>query len=51
MDKARSRQTGGTGLGLSIVKTIVQQLGGEIQVISQPAVGTEMIVEFPELRG
>jgi two-component system NtrC family sensor kinase len=37
----------GTGLGLSISYGIVQSHGGEIQVKSQPGIGTEFIVILP----
>jgi two-component sensor histidine kinase len=34
----------GTGLGLAITKSIVDQMGGTIEVITSPGEGTEMIV-------
>lgn len=37
----------GAGLGLSIVRHIVQDLGGEINFISEQGVGTEAIVKLP----
>jgi signal transduction histidine kinase len=37
----------GTGLGLAIVKQGVEQMGGAIQLISEPGVGTTFILEFP----
>ncbi|MDJ0729262.1 MAG: HAMP domain-containing sensor histidine kinase [Crocosphaera sp.] len=47
VDEARSRNVGGTGLGLSIVKTLVEGMGGTIQVISQPNQGTTFTILFP----
>lgn len=45
----RSRKTEGTGLGLAISQQIVQLMGGQIQVKSQPDVGSDFFfeVEFP----
>lgn len=37
----------GTGLGLPIVKSLIDLMGGSIQVESQPGKGTKMIVELP----
>lgn len=37
----------GTGLGLSISYGIIQNHGGDIQVKSQPGIGTEFIVTIP----
>lgn len=38
----------GTGLGLYIVHSIVEELGGTINVRSEVGVGTEFILEFPQ---
>ena len=40
-DEDTFHQYGGTGLGMSIVKSLVERMGGEIQVASVPAQGTE----------
>ncbi len=47
VDKGRSRKQGGTGLGLSIVKHIVELYNGNIQLESQPGVGTEFMISLP----
>ncbi|MGK7940329.1 MAG: sensor histidine kinase [Crocosphaera sp.] len=47
VDEARSRNIGGTGLGLSIVKTLVEGMGGTIQVISQLNQGTTFTILLP----
>lgn len=44
-----SKQLGkGTGLGLSISYSLVKEMGGHIEVESQPRKGTTMIVVLPE---
>jgi len=47
VDEARAKSTGGTGLGLSIVKTLVEGMGGTINVRSQLGEGTTFTVCFP----
>jgi len=47
VDTGRSKSVGGTGLGLAIVKHIVVSLGGEINLKSQVAEGTNITVSLP----
>ncbi len=42
----RKRQAEGTGLGLTISQQIVQLMGGQIQVTSQPGVGSNFYFEL-----
>ncbi len=39
-DNSVSRKFGGSGLGLAICKNLVNKMGGEIEVASEPAVGS-----------
>lgn len=46
-DPSRSRQTGGTGLGLSIVKYVALKHRGDVQLFSQPGVGSTFTFRLP----
>jgi len=39
---------GGTGLGLAIARSLVEGIGGRIDVFTTPGVGTDMTIELPE---
>lgn len=48
VDKSHSREIGGTGLGLSIVKHGAIFHNAEIELESQPGVGTTVRIRFPQ---
>ncbi len=48
-DPARSRDPGGSGLGLPIAKSIVDQHGGQIDIVSVAGAGTTVTVRLPVL--
>lgn len=50
VDGSRSRETGGTGLGLSIVKHVVLRHAGELDIESEPGVGSLFSITFPVQR-
>jgi two-component system phosphate regulon sensor histidine kinase PhoR len=51
VDKARSRALGGTGLGLAIVKHLVQAMGGDVFLESEPGRGSSFSFTLPRADG
>jgi CheY-like chemotaxis protein/HPt (histidine-containing phosphotransfer) domain-containing protein len=46
-DSSYDRDVGGTGLGLGVARRFVKALGGEIEVESEPGVGSTFGIRFP----
>ena len=44
LDENSKRNSQGTGLGLSICKSIIEQMGGSVEVVSNIGEGTEFII-------
>lgn len=49
IEDRRTSQTDGTGLGLAVVHRLVEKLGGQIHLYSQPDQGTCFTVDLPRL--
>ena len=45
-DTSTTREFGGTGLGLTITRDIIQHMGGTLDLISEPGVGSEFFFEL-----
>lgn len=45
-DDSITREYGGSGLGLTIVKQLVEKMGGEIKLMSQPNIGSQFIISL-----
>lgn len=50
-DASIAKRFGGTGLGMSITRNLITLMGGQIQVESEPGVGTTCIVDLPFEKG
>ncbi|MDR5865478.1 ATP-binding protein [Halomonas koreensis] len=46
-DAATARRYGGTGLGLAISKRLIEALGGEIGIVSEPGLGSRCWLRLP----
>jgi len=50
IETEHSRTKSGTGLGLTLVKSLIELHGGELEIVSQKAIGTTVTLIFPEKR-
>ncbi|KAH7405982.1 hypothetical protein DE146DRAFT_608460 [Phaeosphaeria sp. MPI-PUGE-AT-0046c] len=45
--RKQSQHTSGTGVGLSVVRRILEDIGGQINVSSEPSKGTDIVLKLP----
>ena len=46
VDSSRARKTGGNGLGLSIARSLVESLGGRLEIQSEKGTGTTVTISL-----
>lgn len=51
VETGTTRSHGGVGLGLAITRKLVDAMGGELTLVSHPAIGSEFAVSIPRLSG
>jgi signal transduction histidine kinase len=49
LDGSLARRFGGTGLGLPLTATLIQKLGGSMDIVSAPDAGTTVTIRMPRL--
>ena len=49
LDMSAHRGVEGTGLGLAITQQFCEMLGGKIEVLSEPGIGSEFIIRIPQV--
>ena len=46
-DLSKSKRYAGTGIGLTICRSLVKQMGGELQLVSEVGVGSTFSFSIP----